>query len=172
MITETTAPPTSRRRNDPSDDRRCWLFTSASSHPPTTRSLEGVPHIVHLGGASGLIVADGRVLLIRRGKEPYKDHWSLPGGGVERGERVRDTVRREVREETGLEVDVGLVAGYREELLPDAHYIVIAFHCTVTGGDLRAGDDAAEAEFVDPEKIFSRKITPGLEDVFHDAGLI
>jgi ADP-ribose pyrophosphatase YjhB (NUDIX family) len=125
-----------------------------------------------LGGASGLIVRDGKVLLIRRGKDPYRDHWSLPGGGIERGEKIRDTVQREVREETGLEVDVGRVAGYREEIRPDGHGIVIAFHCTVTGGELRAGDDAAECEFVDPEHLDGRLTTPGLEDVFRDAGLL
>lgn len=126
-----------------------------------------------LGGASGLIVQDGKVLLIRRGKEPYKDHWSLPGGGVERGERIRETVKREVLEETGLEVDVGLVAGYREEIIgPDEHYLVIAFHCTVTGGNLRAGDDAAECAFMDPKDLSGVLTTPALEDVVRDAGLL
>jgi 8-oxo-dGTP diphosphatase len=126
-----------------------------------------------LGGASGLIVQDGKVLLIRRAKEPYKDHWSLPGGGIERGERIRDTVRREVREETGLEVDVGRVAGYREEILgPNEHYLVLAFHCTITGGRLRAGDDATECAFVDPNDLARLRTTPALEDVFRDAGLL
>jgi ADP-ribose pyrophosphatase YjhB (NUDIX family) len=126
-----------------------------------------------LGGASGLIVQDGKVLLIRRGNEPYKDHWSLPGGGVERGERIRDAVKREVLEETGLDVEVGLVAGYREEILgPDDHYLVLAFHCTVTGGSLSAGDDAVECAFVDPNDLSGRKTTPALEDVFRDAGLL
>jgi ADP-ribose pyrophosphatase YjhB (NUDIX family) len=125
-----------------------------------------------LGGASGLIVRDGKVLLIKRGKEPYKDHWSLPGGGIERGERIRDTVRREVLEETGLQVEVGRVAGYREEILADGHYLVLAFHCTVTGGSLCAGDDASEAEFVDPNDLGGRRTTPALEDVFRDAGLL
>ena len=126
-----------------------------------------------LGGASGLIVRDGKVLLIRRGKEPYKDHWSLPGGGVERGERIREAVKREVLEETGLEVDVGLVAGYREEILsPGGHYLVLAFHCTITGGSLSAGDDAVECAFVDPNELSTLKTTPALEDVFRDAGLL
>jgi ADP-ribose pyrophosphatase YjhB (NUDIX family) len=134
-----------------------------------------------LGGASGLIVRDGKVLLIRRGKEPYKNHWSLPGGGVERGETIREAVKREVLEETGLEVDVGLVAGYREEVLgphtaglvgPDEHYLVLAFHCTVTGGELRAGDDAVECAFVDPNQLGNLLTTPALSDVFRDAGLL
>lgn len=130
---------------------------------------------VHLivGGASGLIVRDGKILLVRRGKEPYKDHWSLPGGGVQRGERIREAVKREVFEETGLEVEVGLVAGYREERVgQDDHCIVIAFHSRIVGGELRAGDDAAEAEFVDPSEAFSRRTTPGLQDVLRDAGLL
>jgi ADP-ribose pyrophosphatase YjhB (NUDIX family) len=126
-----------------------------------------------LGGVSGLIVRDAKVLLIRRGKEPYKDHWSLPGGGVERGETLREAVKREMLEETGLEVDVGLVAGYREEILgPHEHYIVIAFHCAVTGGKLCAGDDAVECAFVDPNELGNLVTTPALSDVFRDAGLI
>lgn len=126
-----------------------------------------------LGGASGLIVHDGKVLLIRRGKEPYKDHWSLPGGGVEPGETIREAVTREVLEETGLEVDVGPVAGYREEILgPREHYLVLAFHCTVTGGELCAGDDAAECAYVDPNDVADLPLTPALLDVFRDAGLL
>ena len=126
-----------------------------------------------LGGASGLIVRDGKVLLIRRGKQPYKDHWSLPGGGVERGETIREAVKREVLEETGFEVDVGLVAGYREEIIgPDEHYLILAFHCTVTGGELCAGDDAAECAFMDPNELTDVLTTPALSDVFRDAGLL
>jgi 8-oxo-dGTP diphosphatase len=128
--------------------------------------------LIAVGGVSGLIVRDGKVLVIRRGKHPYKDHWSLPGGGVERGERLRDAVKREVLEETGLEVEVGPVAGYREELLPEGHYVVPAFHCTVIGGELRAGEDAAAVEFVDPREIANRLTVPALGDVFRDAGLI
>jgi ADP-ribose pyrophosphatase YjhB (NUDIX family) len=116
-----------------------------------------------IGGVSGLIVRGGKVLLIRRGKEPFKGYWSLPGGGV--------AAKREVREETGLDVDVGRVAGYREGFEP-LHHIVIAFHAEVVGGELCAGDDATECEFVDPAEIFTRESTPGLEDVFRDAGLI
>jgi ADP-ribose pyrophosphatase YjhB (NUDIX family) len=126
-----------------------------------------------LGGASGLIVRDGKVLLVRRGKEPYRDHWSLPGGGVEPGETIRETVRREVLEETGLEVTVGLVAGYREEILgPREHYLILAFHCTVTGGELCAGDDAAECAYLDPNELDGVPLTPALLDVFRDAGLL
>ncbi len=92
-------------------------------------------------------------------------------GGVEPGETLRDAVKREVREETGLDVEVGRVAGYREGFEP-AHHVVIAFHVEETGGELCAGDDAVECEFVDPMEIYRRPVTPGLEDVFRDAGLL
>lgn len=126
-----------------------------------------------VGGVSGVIVRDAKVLLVRRGKQPYKDHWSLPGGGVEPGETVREAVHREVLEETGLVVEVGLVAGYREEIIgPREHYVILAFHCTVTGGELCAGDDAADCAYVDPNDVADVLLTPGLLDVFRDAGLL
>jgi len=125
-----------------------------------------------VGGVSGLIVRDGKVLAVRRGKQPYKDHWSLPGGGVERGERLREAVKREVFEETGLDVGVGPLVGYREEIVADGHYVVFAFHCTVIGGVLHAGDDAAAVEFVEPRELLARRTVPALGDVFRDAGLL
>lgn len=124
-----------------------------------------------IGGVSGLIVRNGRVLLIRRGKEPYLECWSLPGGGVEPGETLRDAVKREVCEETGLDVVVGRVAGYREYMEPE-HHVVIAFLAEVVGGEVCAGDDALECEFVDPASLAGREVVPGLDEVFRDAGLI
>lgn len=153
IATETTAPVRRIRRKPPP------LFT------PSVWVL-----MVTVGGVSGLVVRDGKVLLIRRGKEPYLDHWSLPGGGVEPGESLRDAVKREMREETGLEVSVGLVAGYREGFEPE-HHVVIAFHVDVIGGELCAGDDAVECEFVDVRSLDDRLLTPALTDVFRDAGL-
>jgi ADP-ribose pyrophosphatase YjhB (NUDIX family) len=85
---------------------------------------------------------------------------------------LRETVQREVFEETGLEVDVGVIAGYREYLSPEGHQVIPAFLCTVTGGQLRAGDDAAAAEFMDPRSIHTLCVVPGLEDVFRDAGIL
>jgi ADP-ribose pyrophosphatase YjhB (NUDIX family) len=137
--------------------------------PETARDDDFAPVV---GGAAGLIVQDGKVLLVRRGKHPHKDCWSLPGGGIARGERLREAVKREVLEETGLEVEVGLVAGYRKEVLPDGHYVVPVFHCTVIGGMLQAGDDAAAVEFVDPRELAARPTVPALADVFRDAGLL
>jgi len=115
-------------------------------------------------GVSALIVRDGKVLLVRRGKEPFLGYWSLPGGGVEAGETPEEAVMREVREETGLDVEIGAVAGRAGS--------VTAFHALVTGGELCAGDDALECEFVDPREVLHRTTTPGLGAVFRDAGLL
>ena len=116
-------------------------------------------------GVSGLIVRDGRVLLVRRGKEPFKGYWSLPGGGIEPGETLAEAVRREVLEETALEVEVG------DEAWRSPRGIVV-FYADVRGGELCAGDDAAECEFVDPSAARCRRTTPGLLDLFRDAGLL
>ena len=115
-------------------------------------------------GVSGLIFRGGQVLLVRRGTAPFLGRWSLPGGRVEPGETPEQAVKREVREETGLDVDVGGEAGRS----PHA----TAYYANVVGGELRAGDDALQCEFVDLEEIVRRETTPGLVDVFRLAGLL
>ena len=110
--------------------------------------------------AAGVVVDDGgRVLLIRRGKAPDLGEWSIPGGAVELGESIEDALRREIREETGLEVAVGRLLEIFERVERDEagairfHYVVIDYRCTVTGGELCAGDDALDAAFVDPADL-------------------
>lgn len=107
-----------------------------------------------LVGVGAVIVEDGRVLLVRRGHEPMKGHWSLPGGLLELGETLADGVVREVKEETGLTVEpVELI-----ELLDrihrlgervQYHYVIADYLCRVAGGAMQAASDADAAKWVE-----------------------
>jgi len=86
--------------------------------------------------------------------------WSLPGGRVEPGESAAAAAAREVREETGLDVEVGQLL--IEAVIWDGRYRVQDFAATVVGGDLRAGDDAADVRWVELDALASMPLSPGL----------
>jgi 8-oxo-dGTP diphosphatase len=99
------------------------------------------------------------VLLIRRARPPFAGHWSIPGGKIDFGEPMTVALAREVREETGVEIDVlGLIDAF--EALPardgDRHFVMIDYACAYRSGTVRAGDDALEAEFVTIPEALSR----------------
>ncbi|ANN20420.1 NUDIX hydrolase [Amycolatopsis orientalis] len=99
----------------------------------------------------GGIVHDeqGRILLIRRANEPGRGLWSVPGGRVEPGETDEAAVIREMREETGLDVTPGTFVGNVRRGPYDIH----DYACSVTGGTLRAGDDADDARWIDARTL-------------------
>ena len=107
-------------------------------------------------GAAAVVMYDGRVVLIRRGKAPSAGEWSIPGGAVELGESVEAALRRVVREETGLDIAVGRFLEVFERVERDDegvvrfHFVVLDYAATVVGGTLRAGDDAADVALADP----------------------
>ena len=107
----------------------------------------------------GAVVVDnsGRVLLIRRGTEPRKGEWSIPGGLIELGESLHEGLQREVTEETGLFVTPEAIVDvidriYRVSDDEDArvryHYVVVDYWCRVIGGDLKPASDASEVAWV------------------------
>ena len=106
-------------------------------------------------GVGAVVVHEGRALVVRRATEPLKGEWSIPGGVLELGEKLREGIAREVLEETGLEVEAGEVLEVFDSIFADAdgrtqyHYVLIDFLCRVTGGELRAGSDASEAKWVE-----------------------
>ncbi len=120
-----------------------------------------------LVGVGALIFDRGRILMAQRGKEPLKGWWSLPGGALETGESLDTGVRREVREETGLEIEPMGVFEIFERIMRDEagtveyHYVLIDYLCKVTGGTLCAGDDVCRVEWVKLEDLGGLQITEG-----------
>ena len=100
--------------------------------------------------AGGVVVHHGRLLVVRRGREPGLGLWSVPGGRVEPGESVEQACAREVREETGLQVAVGSLVGRVERAAPGGGtYVIDDLACTVVGPSaLTPGDDADDARWV------------------------
>ena len=122
-------------------------------------------------GVGALIFEGAKVLLVERGNEPLKGWWSLPGGGVETGERLEAAMRREVREETGLLVEMVRVAEIFERLMADEdgrceyHYVLIDYECRVVGGELQAGDDSAAVRWFGLEELSGIRLTEGTLEV-------
>ncbi|MEN3048154.1 MAG: NUDIX hydrolase [Candidatus Caldarchaeales archaeon] len=111
------------------------------------------------------VVRDGKVLLVRRSNPPGRNKWSLPGGRLRFGERAASAVVREVREETGLEVEVIRVVDVvdvfwrAEDGSVVEHFVIVDFLCDVVGGSLAAGSDALEARWFGPDEVEGLEMT-------------
>lgn len=118
-------------------------------------------------GVGALIFQRDKILLVERGHEPLKGYWSLPGGVLETGETLAEGVCREVREETGLDVEPLGVLEIFERIIRDAsgapeyHYVLVDYVCRVLGGKLRAADDVSRVEWVPHRLLATYKITEG-----------
>jgi ADP-ribose pyrophosphatase YjhB (NUDIX family) len=126
-------------------------------------------------GVGALIIDRDRIVLVERGREPLEGWWSLPGGAVETGERLEDAIRREVLEETSLEVETAGIVEVFERIHRDTdgrveyHYVLIDYLCRVTGGALAARDDARRAEWVERGRLEEYRITEGSRPVIEKA---
>ncbi|RZQ62877.1 NUDIX hydrolase [Amycolatopsis suaedae] len=101
---------------------------------------------------------DGRLLLVKRANAPGAGQWSLPGGRVEPGESDADAVVREMREETGLLVTPGALAG----MVVRGPFHIYDYHCTVRAGTPAAGDDAADVRWVSRADLDTLDLVDGL----------
>ena len=121
--------------------------------------------------AVGALVFDaaGRVLLVERGRPPGVGLWTVPGGRLEGAETLAQAVAREVREETGLAVEVGALACVVERFGDDYHFVILDYLARVIGGTLAAASDARAARFVDEAELSALPLTDGLLDVIERA---
>ncbi len=114
----------------------------------------------------GVVCVDGdRILLVQRARMPFQGYWAVPGGKVGLGEPMRDAARREVKEETGLDVVLGPVVWTGDAITEYGHYVLVDFSGTVVGGELRASDDAADARWVAFDDLESYALTPTMAEL-------
>jgi mutator protein MutT len=118
-----------------------------------------------LVGVGVAVIDHGRILLVRRANDPGRGLWAVPGGKVDIGERLTEAAAREVREETGLLVEIGELVWAGEHISDQMHIVLIDFLGTLIGGDLAAGDDADRAEWVPLERVGDYPLTETMYDL-------
>ena len=120
------------------------------------------PILVPRVGVGAVIMREGALLMVERGRPPRAGEWAVPGGKVRWGEPLEDAVAREVAEETGLIVEVGDLVWTGQTIGPDWHFVLLDFEATVVGGELVAGDDAAQVAWVDLAEAESWQLTSSM----------
>jgi len=126
-------------------------------------------------GVGAVIIENTRVLLVKRGHEPLAGEWSIPGGGLELGETVREGVAREALEETGLTVEPIELLGVFDCVVRDLdertlyHYVLVDFLCQRVSGELCAAGDADEARWFSAEELAKLPLAKDTADVIQSA---
>ncbi len=122
-------------------------------------------------GVGAVIIHRDRVLLVRRATEPLKGEWSVPGGMLELGEKLRDGLRREVLEETGLQVDPGEVLDVFDSIFRDEqgrtqyHYVLIDYLCRAISEEAKAASDVSEVRWVREDELAAMGLRDSIEQV-------
>jgi 8-oxo-dGTP diphosphatase len=120
-----------------------------------------------------IVVEDGRLLLVRRGRGAAIGAWSVPGGRVERGETLSEAVVRELREETGLHGRCDRFVGWVERVGVEYHYVILDFLVAVEPGEAVAGDDATEVQWVPVDDVAGwPPVVAGLVDFLVEHGIV
>ncbi|HKZ30931.1 MAG TPA: NUDIX hydrolase [Vicinamibacteria bacterium] len=125
-------------------------------------------------GVGGVVVHEGRVLLIRRGKQPLYGRWVVPGGTVELGEPLAAALVREMHEETGLEVEPFELLTVFDRIERDGervayHYVIVDYLCRWRSGEARAGSDALEVAWALPQELERYDLPAKALEVVEDA---
>ena len=132
-----------------------------------------------LVGVGGVVIANERALLVRRGSEPLRGEWSIPGGMLELGETLEQGVVRELLEETELEVQVIELIEVFDRIYtegpdmrvnrPRFHYVIVDYLCEYISGKPRAGSDVTEVKFVREEELIQFHLTETATRILHKA---
>jgi ADP-ribose pyrophosphatase YjhB (NUDIX family) len=109
-------------------------------------------------GVGGVVIHRQRALLIRRGCEPLKGQWSIPGGMLELGEELAEGVRRELKEETGLDIEPLQMIAVFDRITHEGkrvkyHYVIVDYVCRLKGGELKSASDVTDARWVRREEM-------------------
>jgi len=135
-----------------------------------TRSYPNQPVV----GVGAVIIKEGKIVLIKRGNEPSKGKWSIPGGHVELGENLKEAVIRETKEETCLDVDNPILLDVVENVDWDElgkikyHYVIVDYLVHVKGGNIEAASDAAELRWVPFGEVEAYNLTASFRLFFRD----
>lgn len=120
---------------------------------------------------SAAVIRDGKVLIVRRARPPARGVYTLPGGVVEAGETLAEAAKREVWEETGLDVAPLAPAGFREVILRDGenavsrHFVILSFAARWIAGEVRLNGELDDARWLDPAEIAGLSTTEGLSEL-------
>ena len=134
---------------------------------PNERTYPQRPYLA----VSAAIIRDGKVLVVRRARNPALGIYTLPGGGVETGETLMQAVTREVREETALEIEPVALAGHREAIARDAqgrverHFVILCFAACWLSGEAVLNEELDDARWLDPAALSSLRTTEGLAEI-------
>ncbi|MGI9017408.1 MAG: NUDIX hydrolase [Euzebya sp.] len=134
-------------------------------------TVEKTPTPRPIVGVGAIVVRDGRLLVVRRGNDPFKGHWSVPGGRLEFGETLAAGAVRELQEETGLIGRAVGLCGLAERMSEGGHIVICDYWVHVSGhAEPVAGDDATEVAFVTRTQLQARQSVPLLKEflVAHD----
>ena len=122
-------------------------------------------------GSAVILQIGGKVLLGLRNKESEKGKWVLPGGGIKPFESVKEAARRELQEETGLDIEVGEQVGVYEIIAPpEEHRVIVYSLATMKDGDLRPSSDSSQVGFFSREELRNIEVTPLVRKVLEDIG--
>jgi 8-oxo-dGTP diphosphatase len=121
---------------------------------------------------AAICLRDGRLLLVKRGRGAAAGRWAVPGGKVKFGEGLAAAVRRELREETGLDGTVGPLCGIAERLTEGRHYVILDYWVEVGGGDATASDDADDVCWAGRNELARLPLVPLLQEFLAQHGVL